>query len=168
MSPAYATALLVDRIPAFAPFFYNTGSQISFHWKQLLETFVVINNSEYYPICKAKYHEAIEMLYGGSSGYKMQQKTELFKGLDTLRTKWEEAKDELQKVRAKFSQKGQDLPEKYELNMKPYMDRVDDAFSEYDSVRSQVKQYQAAIFQHTRGDLNILLFQQRQGKHLSY
>ena len=48
------------------------------------------------------------------------------------------------------------------------MDRVDAAFSEYDSVRSQVEQYQAAIIQHTRGDLNILLFQQRQGKHVSY
>ena len=163
MSPAYATALLVDKVPAFAPYFYDTGSHISFYWKQLVETFVIVDKSKVNQELKAKYDYAIEMLYGDLNGYKNQRKTELFKKLDTLRTEWHKAREELEKFRKKCQRKP-DWPENFEPRVKPYVDRVDDTFTEYDNVQSQIEQYQAAIFQYTRGDLSILLLHQRQGE----
>ena len=62
MSPAYATALLVDRVPAFARYFHDTGSQISFYWKQLLQTHTIIGSSVANDSAtSAKYNEAIEV-----------------------------------------------------------------------------------------------------------
>lgn len=163
MDPAYATATLVDKVPAFSHYFHDTGSHISFYWKQLLETFTVVQNSEDNPTLKAKYENAIEMLYGGPSGYKNLQKTELFENLETLRARWETEKSNLETFR-KSCLKRQDWPENFELCAEPYMDRVNDAFTEYDNLRGQIMQYQAAIFQYTRGDASILLLQQRQGE----
>ena len=41
MSPECATSSLCDRIPLFAPYFYDTGNHISFFWKLLLETYTI-------------------------------------------------------------------------------------------------------------------------------
>ena len=163
MSPAYATATLVDRVPAFSHYFYDTGSHISFYWKQLLETFSVVQNSEDNPTLKAKYENAIEMLYGGPSGYKNLQKTEFFRNLETLWARWEKEKNNLEKFR-KICLKRQDWPENFELCAGPYVDKVDDAFREYENLRWQIMQYQASILQYTRGDVSIVLLQQRQGE----
>ena len=163
MSPACATAMFVDRVPALAPYFYDTGSRISFYWEQLLKTSVIVDDCEDNPALKGKYDTAIEMLYGGQDEYKNNKKTELFNSLDMLRTEWQAAEDELEMFRMNCQTKI-NWPENYETHVKPYVDKIEDAFTEYDNVRSQIKQYQAAIFQYTRGDLSVLLMQQRQGK----
>ena len=44
-SPDYLTAQLCDKVPALSQYFYDTGSRISFKWRQLLLTFWL----KYYP-----------------------------------------------------------------------------------------------------------------------
>ena len=159
MSPAHATALLVDRVPAFARYFHDTGSQISFFWKQLLETYAIVKNPVDESIAKAKYDDAIEMLYGGQSGYCSMQKSEMYKNLDSLCDKWQKELNNLESYKKRCLRQG----ENFESNAGPYVERVDNAFVEYNNLKSQIKKYQAAIFEYTRGDLSTVLLQQRQG-----
>ena len=147
MSPSFATAMLVDRIPALAPCFYDTGFSVSSYWKQLIETFTVPNEQNNADL-KEKYDEAIETLYGGTNGCKNLQTSERFKSLDALRDEWYAAKVDLK----------QQHEELY------YKEKVDDAFLEYTSMKSQINLHQAAIFEYTRRDPNHLPLKQRQSK----
>ena len=205
MHPDRAVALLADRVPALAPYFYDTGSHISFYWKQLLETFKLSWRPENDAALKAKYEEAIKMLYGDEQGYIEQRKTKLFQQLEPLRKQWQEAMDEqgafwkkcieeeneeIQKVKKKEEEdvdddgsgdeedEGEDEEKtevKVEIKAKsgaqyfqahagPYVERTNQAFTEYDNLKSQIEQYEAAIFQYTRGDLSRLFLKQEQGK----
>lgn len=156
LSPQYATATLVDRVPACARFFNDTGSRVSFNWKQLIETIVIIDNTEDDLAVKAKYDEAIEKLYGGQIGYRKLQKTEYFEMLDTLRENYYREKDKLEQIR-KRQQELHDVPE---LTVHHQEREV----TEYHNRKSQIEKYQAAILKYTSEDLSVLLMKKRQGK----
>ena len=163
MSPACATAKLVDRVPALAHYFYDTGCHVSFYWKQFLETFVVVNNPEDDPEVTSKYEDALEVLYGGSEGYRDLKKSEVFDRLDKLRDKWFVAKTKLEEFK-RNCQKKIDWPENFESHVQLYLNKEEDAFIQYNNLRSQIALHQAAIYQFTKGDLSTLLMHQMQGE----
>ena len=164
--PDRALAILADRVPALSPYFYDTGSHISFFWKQLLETHKLSLTPEDDPNLTANYKEAIKMLYGDDEGYIKQQKTGLFQNLEPLRTEWQKATEDEAKF-WKTCQNENGWPENFQSHAGPYVERVDQAFTEYDNLKCQIEKYEAAIFQYTRGDLSRLLLEQAQGKSLT-
>ena len=165
MHPDRAVAQLADRVPALAPYFYDTGSHISFYWKQLLETYQLSWTPENVPELKAKYEKAIKMLYGDEEGYIRQRKTELFQQLEPLRKKWQDAMKDKQDFCEECKKKN-DNGEYFQSNAGPYVEKIAQAYTEYENLKSQIEQYEAAIFQYTRGDLSRLLLKQAQGMAL--
>ena len=156
LSPQYATATLVDRVPACARFFNDTGSRVSFNWKQLMETIVIIDEAEDDLAVKAKYDEAIEVLYGGQIGYRKLQKTEYFEMLDTLRENYYREKDKLEQIRKRENEL-HDVPE---LTVHHQEMEV----AEYHNRKSQIEKHQAAILKYTSEDPSVLLMIRRRGK----
>ena len=74
-SPNYLTAQLCDKVPALSQYFFDTGTRISFKWKQLLSTFWLTYRPDDDKDLRERYLKAVEMLY---SDYAGQTKTELF------------------------------------------------------------------------------------------
>ena len=162
--PDRAVALLADRVPILAPYFYDTGSHISFFWKQLLETFELSWVPHEDKSLREKYEEAIKMLYGNDEGYINQEKTQLYKNVDDLRKKWLDAKKEESEFWKSCQEDKTGWPENFQTHAGPVVEKMGQAFTEYDNLKSQIEQYEAAIFQYTRGDLSRLLLQQAQSK----
>lgn len=156
MSPECATATLCDRVPALAPFFYDTGDHISSYWKLFLDTFTIESDSEKNAELKARYDKAIEVLYGSLDGYINQQKTPLFLSLDKLREQWEATK----KKRDYF----ENIMPKGEKN--PFNDAVEEAYTEYENVRLKLKSYKATILAYNMEDLYSILLEQASSEKL--
>ena len=170
-SPDYTVSQLVDRVPSLAAQFYDTNAHISFYWKQLLSTFELdAGPDEDKADLKERYDKAIEMLYGGPEGYKKLQKTELFKNQDTLLQEWQDAKQAQNDFWRECQQdeKKKNWPRNYQQKATPYLQKVKQAFTEYSNLTAQIDQYQAAIFQYTRGDLRSVLMNQDAGDHEAY
>lgn len=165
MHPDRAVAMLVDRVPVLSPYFYDTGSHISFFWKQLVETFKLRYAPEDDPKLREKYIAAIKMLYGSEGAYIEQKKTKLFENLDSLRNNWLSTKEELDKFWKKC-QTESGWPQNFQIQAGPYVQARDQAYTEYDNLKAQIEQYEAAIFQYTRGDLSRLMLQQAQGTYV--
>lgn len=165
--PDRAVAMLADRVPALAPYFYDTGSTISFYWDQLLSTFKLRYNPEDDPKLKEKYDEAIKMLYGSKEGYKQLKKSKIFENREVLRQNWLDAKEEERKFWLDCKEKP-GWPQNFQSHAGPYVDKKNQAYTEYDNIKSQIEQYEAAIFQYTRGDLSRLMLYQEQGISCSY
>ena len=167
-SPDYAIFQMADRVPALAPYFYDTSSHISFHWKQLLDTFTITENPEDQQALKESYDKAIEILYGGQEGYQKQQKTEFFQKLDTLREAWKSAQEKHGNFRREC-QKGSEKrswPNNYLQGVGPYADEVKAALTDFNNLRAEIAKYQADISRYTRGDLRTQLVDQQQGKEI--
>lgn len=164
MHPDRAKAMLADRVPALAPYFYDTGSHISFFWKQFLETFKLKWTPEDDEKLKAKYERAIKMLYGDEEGFINQKKTPFFEELEQLLKKWKVAKQERDKYYEHCQDKDEkkNWPENFQTGAGPEVDKMDQAYIEYENRKSQIEQCEAAIFQYTRGDLSRLLLEQAQ------
>ena len=164
VSPDRATALLCDRVPALAQYFYDTGSHISAYWEQFLRTFKITGAPIDDPQLKKAYDNAIKMLYGGPEGYINQTKTPLYSQLDTLRQNWQKAMEEKNKFWAECQQNKDKWPENFEANAGPYVDKVNEAYTEYDNLKLQIENYEAVIFQYVSGDLSSLMLGQERSK----
>ena len=158
MSPDCARALLCDRVPALAPYFYDTGNHISFFWKLLLDTYTIkrkcIKNAEE----EANYEEAIKVLYGSPDRYIFQQKSTLYKSIDKLRDHLDAAikhdGDEILKHK-------KSSPENC---TSPLLEKVKDAPSEYSKLKLQIGRYEKAIFSNNGEDLDTLLMEHANSK----
>ena len=165
MSPECATASLSDRVPAFAPYFYDTGNHISFFWKLLLETYTLKGDFEQkHAEVEARYKVAIKMLYGSEEGYIEQKKTPLYQDVDKLRDKWLDAKMNLEEKKKTWEEDKKNWPGNYEKGAAPYVDAMEQAFIEYNNLNLQIKKYEAAIFAYAMGDLNTVLLDQETSK----
>lgn len=166
MSPDCATGSLCDRVPALAPYFYDTGDHVSSYWKVFLETFIIQGAGENDADKKARYDEAIEMLYGSLDGYINQQKTPLFLSLDTLREEWEAA----EKKRADFEKimrrDTENWPDNYQDHAGPYIDAVEEAYEKYDDLRQQIQDYKDTIFAYETEDIYAILLEQASSEEL--
>ena len=169
MSPECARASLCDRIPAFAPYFYDTGNHITFFWKMFLETFALKSDTvENKPNAdlEARYKKAIEMLYGSFEGYIKQEKTPLFQGVTKLREVWQTARDDLNAFKQKCKDNRKNWPANYEQGAAPYVEAVDQAYTEYNNLKLQIENYEAVIFAYAMGDLNTVLMAQETSEEL--
>lgn len=165
MSPDCAVASLCDRIPALASFFYDTGNHISYFWKIFLETFTIKGSSkEKNAEVKARYDEAIKMLYGSPEGYIKQEKTQLYQGLEKLRDKWDAAKKKQDHFKSEMRKDKKRWPGNYETNAATYVDAVEEAYTEYNNLKLQIEKYEASIFAYAMGDLNTVLLDQANSK----
>ena len=167
MSPECAASSLCDRVPALAPFFYDTGNHISFFWKMLLETFTIEGdfdqkNAE----IKARYEKAIKMLYGSEESYIQQEKTPLFQGRTKLRDSWKTAMAKKEGFKTQCEKDHANWPGNYEEGAAPYVDAVDEAYTEYNNLRLQIQKYESAIFAYSMGDLNTVLMDEECSKNL--
>ena len=68
MSPNCATALLCDRIPALAQYFYNTGNHIHTDTSSWLHMVPRTRTPVQSEVKKKAYENAIKMLYGSMEG----------------------------------------------------------------------------------------------------
>ena len=84
----YAVVLLTHRVLALTPYFYDTGSHISFYWRQLW------GKPENDVALKARYEKAVKMLYGDEQGYIEKKNTKLFQQLERLHKQWQDAMEE--------------------------------------------------------------------------
>ena len=150
-SPDYATALLCDRVPAIAQYFYDTGNHISFYWQMLLSMYGITTPPEDNTKLKARYDEAIKMLYGSPEGYVTQQKTKLFNNLDVLRSAWNDKETQLTDYRTQCQKNKDKWPGNYEIGAGPKRDAVQQAFTEYNNLKMEIKHYEAAIFAYASG-----------------
>ena len=164
MSPGCATASLCDRVPALAPYFYDTGNRISFYWKLLMETFIVEGKPVKNPKLEADYERGIKMLYGSPDKYVFQQKSSLFLGLDKKRQQWEAAIRERDDFKKKMQKDKLNWPGNYEKRALQFTDAIEKAYTEYNMLRLQIQNCVDAIFFYTGGDLNTLLMQQATGE----
>ena len=167
--PDRIVAELADKVPALSPFYYDTGSRISSYWNQLVTTFKL--PSQVSDADPKKYQEAVEFLYGkpgDEQDYEKIQLSEMRPEIDQrvteLREKWKKAQDEKKKFweESKVGDE-ENWPKNFEMEARPYVDKINDAFTEYDNFRCLVENYQAVIFRYRRGDLGRLLLQQAQG-----
>lgn len=122
VSPECATAILCNRVPAFASYFYDTGERISSNYKLFMETFTIKSTREESTALKERYEEAIKMLYGDEQGYVMQKKTPLFLGLEKLHGKWEDAERAREEFRTKCKDDKEEWPRNYERCAAPYVE----------------------------------------------
>ena len=91
-------------------------------------------------------------------GYINSEKTHLYKNLDSLCNQWQKELNRLETFKKNSSS------EDFELYAGPFVERVENAFAEYSNLKSLIRKYQAAMFEYTRGDLSVVLMQQRQGE----
>lgn len=164
VSPECATAILCDRVPAFASYFYDTGERISSNYKLFMETFTIKSTREESTALKERYDEAIKMLYGDEQGYVMQKKTPLFLGLEKLHDKWEDAEKAREEFRTKCKDDKEEWPRNYERCAAPYVETSKEAYTEYDNLKQQIEKFEAAIHAYGAGDLNTLMQQQATGE----
>ncbi|CAI8030472.1 hypothetical protein GBAR_LOCUS17281, partial [Geodia barretti] len=161
MSPDCATASLCDRVPALAPYFYDTGNHISFFWNMLLETFTVEGDFDKKNAdVLARYERAIEMLYGSKEGYIKQEKTPLYQGMSKLRDEWKRAERNKDNFKKKCMEDEENWPGNYEKGAAPFVDAVEQAYTEYNNLSLQIDKYESAIFAYAIGDLNTVLLDQ--------
>lgn len=165
-SPGCATAMLCDRVPALAQYFYDTGDHISFYWQVLLNTYGISATASDNAALKQKYDDAIKMLYGGLEGYIKQEKTALFKNLDTLRENWQTAKQQITVFKNKCQKDKKNWPGNYETGVAPLKEAADQAYTEYNNLKKQLKHYEAAICDYAAGDLNTLMLDQQSSEIL--
>lgn len=160
LSPDHATALLCDRIPAIARYYYDTGNRISTFWEMLLKNFRI----EPDPTGGAShleqaYEKAIKMLYGSKDNYVNGVKTKFYSLVDTLREEYEAEVKKDTDFRNECQQKKDDWPENYERGVAPIKDSVQSAFTRYNNQRMQVQRYEAAIYAYAAGDLSTRVLQ---------
>lgn len=166
MSPECATASLCDRVPALAPYFYDTGDHISSYWKVFLETFFVQGAGENDADEKARYDKAIEMLYGSLDGYINQQKTSLYLSLDTLREEWEVAERKRADFEKMMRRDTENWPDNYHQHAGPYIDAVEEAYDKYDDLRQEIQGYKDTIFAYETEDIHAILLDQASSEEL--
>ena len=164
MSPDCAEATLCDRVPAVAQDFCDTGSHISFFWKQFLETFTIKKFPDGNAALKKRYNEAIKMLYGGREEYTKQQKTPFFQNLDILRAAWEDKEKTKSDFRQQCFNDETNWPGNFERGAGPYLQAEKEAYTAYNNLKMQVEKFQAAIFAYASGDLTTLMLEQKNGK----
>ena len=163
--PDLTTANLCDRVPAIAPYFYDTGNHISFFWKQLLQTFKIKPDAPGEDEnLKQQYDEALMMLYGGPEGYVNQKKTPLYSNVDVLRKTWEEKKQEEAEFRNECQKDEENWPSNFEKGAGPYREAVDQAYGEYNNLKLQIERYEAAIYAYASGDLKTMMQEQAIGE----
>ena len=177
MHPDRAIAQLADRVPAVSPYFFDSGTHISYYWRQLLETYKLSWSPKDDPKLRKKYENAVIMLYGSEecgfdeSGFEESEKryfnnekSEFHKQLEAFSKNWESAKEEEKEFldKCRHDQK-EDWPQNFQKSAGPTIDKTIQAFTEYENLKAQIQQYQAAISQYTRGDLSRLLLGQMQG-----
>jgi hypothetical protein len=92
--------------------------------------------------------------------YAKQEKTQLYKKVDTLLEKWQEA----MRNKERFYQEcvgDNDEDGKgatyFETNAGPYIEEVEQALSEYEQLKRQIRNYEAAIYEYTSGDLGVVV-----------
>lgn len=160
-SPDLAKAGLCDRVPFISRCFYDTGNRISFLWKSLLRSFVIEpDNTGADKERKKKYDEAIKALFGSRDGFIRHEKTPLYKSVDTLREKWEKAKEKEAQFRHECQKKTANWPGNFHRGADPYREEVEDRYSEYDSVKVIVDKYEAAIHAYASADLTTVMEEQ--------
>lgn len=171
MHPDRAIAQLADRVPAVSPYFFDSGTHISYYWRQLLETYKLSWSPKDDPELREKYKNAVKMLYGSEESnfeesekrYFNNEKSHFFEQLDTLSQAWEGAKKKEKDFLEECQGNKKDWPQNFQTSAGPTIDKTIQAFTEYDNLKAQIQQYQAAISQYTRGDLSRLLLDQMQG-----
>ena len=164
-SPDLAKATLCDRVPFVARSFYDTGNRISFLWKNFLRTFVIEpDRTGADELRKKRYDEAIEALYGSRDGLIQHQKTPLYESVDTLREKWEIAKEKETQFRHECQKDIANWPENFKRGVGPYSSEVEERFVEYNSVKEIVDKYEAAIHAYVSQDLTTVLEEQQSSK----
>ena len=169
MSPDCATLSLCDCVPALAPYFYDTGNHISFFWDLLLETFTVegdFGNKK--TEVEARYERAIDMLYCSKEGYKNQEKTPFYQGMSKLRDEWRRAERNKESFKKKCMDDEENWPGNYEKGAAPFVDAVEQAYTEYNNLSLQIDKYESAIFAYAMGDLNTVLLDQEISKIIFY
>ena len=167
MSPDCATATLCDRVPALAPYFYDTGNHISFFWDMLLKTFTIEGDFDKKNVeVEARYKRALDMLYGGKEGYMRQEKTPFYQGLKKLRSEWKSAEKKREHFRLECMEKKKFWPGNFEKGAAPYVDAVEQAYTEYNNLSLQIEKYESAIFAYAMGDLNTVLLDEEISKLL--
>lgn len=172
MHPDRAIAQLADRVPAVSPYFFDSGTHISYYWRQLLETYKLSWSPKDDPKLREKYKNAVKMLYGSEEcdfeesekRYFKNEKSEFHKQLKAFSESWESAKKEEKEFLDKCRHDQKDgWPQNFQKSAGPTIDKTIQAFTEYENLKAQIQQYQAAISQYTRGDLSRLLLGQMQG-----
>ena len=161
-SPECATAMLCDRVPALAQYFYDTGDHISFNWQVLLNTYGISGTAaSENAALKERYDEAIKMLYGSQEGYIKQEKTQLFKNMEVLRENWHESEKKKVEFKTKCQSDKENWPGNYQTGVAPLKEASEQAYTEYNNLKMQIKQYGSAIFAFATGDLNTLMLDQQ-------
>ena len=160
MSPDCAVARLCDRVPAVANYFYDTGNKISFYWNQLCTTYGSTAPEAQSARLKERYDSAIKALYGSQEGYINQEKTKLFQNVETLRSAWEEKQDELAEFKKTCQKDKKNWPGNYEKESGPLRDAVEEAHTEYNIVKMEIKHQEAAISAYETGDLDTMMLEQ--------
>ena len=165
MSPDLAKATLCDRVPFVARSFYDTGNRISFLWRNFLQTFVIEpDRKDADKLRKQNYDKAIEALFGSRDGFIQQKKTPFYERVDTLREKWEKAKEKEAQFRNKCQKDTANWPENFKRGVGPYRSEVDERYSEYHSVKVIVDKHEAAIYAYASEDLSGMMREQESSK----
>ena len=55
----------------------------------------------------------------------------------------------------------------FETNAGPYIEEVEQALSEYEQLKRQIRNYEAAIYEYTSGDLGVVVEDAVLGRHSS-
>lgn len=164
-SPECATAMLCDRVPALAQYFYDTGDHISFYWQVLLSTYGISTTAASgNAALKEGYEEAIKMLFGSKEGYIKQEKTQLFKNLDVLREDWHKAELKITEFKTECQVDKKNWPGNYQTGVAPLKEAAEQAYTNYNNLKMQIKRYGSAIFAYATGDLNSLMLDQQSSK----
>ena len=106
------------------------------------------------------------MLYGSQEGYIKQEKTPLYQGVAKLRKKWQDAMHLQADFKKRMQEDKKNWPGNYEKGAAPYVDAVEEAYTEYNNLNLQIDKYESAIFAHAMGDMNTVLLDQAISKNL--
>lgn len=167
LSPDHSTAVLCDRIPALARYFYDSGYRISKYWETLLEYFrIEPDPAEGRDHLLQSYKKAIRMLYGSTDNYVNGVKTKFYSLVDTLREEYEAAVKKDTDFRHKCQQDKDNWPMNYQTGVGSIKDEVTSAYTRYNTQRLQVRRYEAAMYAYAAGDLSGLLVQASDGEYV--
>ena len=83
-----------------------------------------------------------------------------------LRKRWTDAVQLLADFKKKMQEDEKNWPGNYEKGAAPYVDAVEEAYTEYNNLNLQIDKYESAIFAHAMGDLNTVLLDQATSKNL--
>ena len=93
-----------------------------------------------------------------------QENSILRANLDDLRTEWQDAMTEREIFRSKCLSDKEKWPRNYQDNAAPYNEKVEQAYTEYNSLKLQIEKYKASIFRYATGDLSTMMLEQENGE----